>query len=152
MNGIPTVIRLCMMPWLEWPNLGHYEVPLVDGHGNFGSLDGDPPGGLSLYGSSFGTSRSWNFFQNSIKKPLIFAQITMEKEKNHSSCRRGTLTCLLMDRPVSRLAWPPTSHPHNLGEVIEAAIALIDKRDASVTDLMKISQRTRFSHRGRDSE
>ena len=40
-----------MMQWLEW--LKHFSLryPLIDGHGNFGSVDGDAPAAYALYRS-----------------------------------------------------------------------------------------------------
>ena len=33
----------CTTPWSAWPRTSPCAIPLVDGHGNFGSVDGDPP-------------------------------------------------------------------------------------------------------------
>ena len=39
-------ILLFMMPWCVWPRIGRLRYPLVDGQGNFGSIDGDSPAAM----------------------------------------------------------------------------------------------------------
>jgi len=42
-NIIPTVMLRCMMPWCVWHRISPMRYQLVDGQGNFGSIDDDPP-------------------------------------------------------------------------------------------------------------
>ena len=40
-----------MMQWLEWHKILTMRYPLIDGHGNFGSIDGDGAAAYALYRS-----------------------------------------------------------------------------------------------------
>ena len=66
-------------------------LPLVDGHGNFGSIDGDPPAAMRYTESR-----------------LTYAATT-SRSPSLPCFRHASPTCWSMARPASRSAWPPTS-------------------------------------------
>ncbi len=102
--------------------------PLVDGQGNFGSVDGDPPAAmrytevrLSKIAEEFFKDIEYNTiewrpnFDNSLKEPVVLPVTFPHLLVNGSSgIAVGMVTEIL---------------PHNLGEIIDATIALIDNKD-----------------------
>ena len=113
-------------------------LPLIDGQGNFGSVDGDPPAADALYGIAARPSGHWRCSKTSIPTLSIFSRITMKRNMSRWCCRRDFPIFSSMARAASRSAWRPTFPPHNLGEVIDAAIALIDRPEMTIEDLMAI--------------
>lgn len=109
--------------------------PLVDGHGNFGSVDGDPAA-ASRYTEARLTSISeelladldketvdWGLnFDDTLKEPLVLPSRVPNLLVNGSS---GIAVGMATNIP-----------PHNMGEVVDAAVALIDKPEMTPEDLM----------------
>jgi DNA gyrase subunit A len=109
--------------------------PLIDGQGNFGSVDGDPPAAMRyteirmsrLAGELLSdlekeTVEFMPNYDGSIQEPIILPARFPNLLVNGSS---GIAVGMATNIP-----------PHNLGEVIEATIAAINKPDLSAKDLM----------------
>ncbi len=111
-------------------------VPLVDGHGNFGSLDGDPPAAYR-YTEARLTSAALELLSE-LNKDTVNLQPNYDGKGEEPLVLPARYPNLLVNGSTGIAVGMATNiPPHNLGEVIEAAIALIHKRDASVADLMR---------------
>lgn len=112
--------------------------PLLDGHGNFGSIDDDPPAAMrytetrlapvsheALLGEIGAATVDFiDNFDGSQQEPIVLpAQLPILLLNGSSGIAVGMATNI---------------PPHNLGEVVDALIALIDRPDLSDADLFKI--------------
>lgn len=110
-------------------------VPLVDGHGNFGSVDGDPPA-ASRYTEARLAAAAEHLMTE-------LRQQTVEMRNNYDATRQEPVVLPaqfpnLLVNGVSGIAVGMATNipPHNLGEVIRAAVHLIEEPDASVAQLL----------------
>lgn len=110
--------------------------PLIDGQGNFGSVDGDSPAAMRytearlaavseslLYDLDKNTVDWLDNFDASLKEPVYLPAVLPNLLINGGS---GIAVGMATNIP-----------PHNLVEVVDAAVHLIDKPEASVEDLMQ---------------
>ncbi|MEK6562699.1 MAG: DNA gyrase subunit A, partial [Candidatus Binatota bacterium] len=110
--------------------------PLVDGQGNFGSIDGDPPAAMryteirmdQLAGEILADldKETVDFIPNyddSLKEPTVLPSRVPNLLVNGSS---GIAVGMATNIP-----------PHNLGEVVDGIVAMVEKPDISVKELMK---------------
>ena len=110
--------------------------PLVDGQGNFGSVDGDSPAAMRytearlaaisealLYDLDKNTVDFADNFDGSLKEPVFLPAVLPNLLINGAS---GIAVGMATNIP-----------PHNLGEIVDATMHLIDKPDASVEELME---------------
>ncbi|MCZ6801278.1 MAG: DNA topoisomerase 4 subunit A [Nitrospirae bacterium] len=111
-------------------------VPLVDGHGNFGSIDGDPPAAYR-YTEARLTPASSELLSE-LQKDTVDFQANYDGKGEEPLILPARFPNLLVNGSTGIAVGMATNiPPHNLGEVIEAAITLIDNRDSSITDLLK---------------
>jgi DNA gyrase subunit A len=110
--------------------------PLIDGHGNFGSLDGDNAAAYRY------TEARLRPISTELLAELL--QETVDFRPNYDSRTREPVVLpariphLLVNGATGIAVGMATNiPPHNLGEVLEACEALVDDRDLSVSDLMK---------------
>jgi len=111
--------------------------PLVDGHGNFGSVDGDPPAAMR-YTEVRLTPLALQLLADIDKRTVDF-----QPNFDESTQEPVVLPCrfpnLLVNGSAGIAVGMATNiPPHNLGEIIDAAIYLIDHPQATVADLMTI--------------
>lgn len=110
--------------------------PLIDGHGNFGSVDGDPPAAyrytesrmskISLEALNDIEKDTVDFMPNydeSLKEPVVLPSRLPQLLLNGSS---GIAVGMATNIP-----------PHNISEVIDGIVALIDNKDISIDELME---------------
>ena len=110
--------------------------PLIDGHGNFGSVDGDPPAAyrytesrmskISLEALNDIEKDTVDFMPNydeSLKEPVVLPSKLPQLLLNGSS---GIAVGMATNIP-----------PHNISEVIDGIVALIDNKDISIDELME---------------
>ena len=83
-------------------------VPLVDGHGNFGSIDGDSAAAMR-YTEARLDKAAMELLRDLTRKRSTFNPTTMRAWKSRRCCRRASLICWSTARRASRWAWPPTS-------------------------------------------
>jgi len=111
--------------------------PLVDGQGNFGSVDGDPPAAMRYTESRLA----------SIALPLLddTDKDTVDFQDNYDGSRREPVVLpakfpnLLVNGAGGIAVGMATNiPPHNLGEVVDACIALIDNPALSIDQLIDI--------------
>ena len=110
--------------------------PLVDGKGNFGSLDGDPP---AAYRYTEGRLQSVSAFMlQDLKKDTVDFQRNYDNTLNEPVVLPSRIPNLLVNGASGIAVGMACSFPsHNLREVINALISLIDHPDATVAQLMK---------------
>ncbi|HYH66999.1 MAG TPA: DNA gyrase subunit A, partial [Urbifossiella sp.] len=111
-------------------------VPLIDGQGNFGSVDGDPPAA-----DRYTEARLTRVAESLLSE---LGQETIDYQQNYDGTRREPLVLpaqfpnLLVNGSSGIAVGMATNiPPHNLREVIDATVALIDDPAISVDDLMK---------------
>ena len=83
-------------------------VPLIDGQGNFGSIDGDPPAAERYTECACPRSPS-TCSTISTSRPSISATTTTTACRSRRSCRPSSPTCWSTAPAASPSAWPPTS-------------------------------------------
>ena len=111
-------------------------VPLVDGHGNFGSLDGDPPAAYR-YTEARLTAGAIELLSE-LNKDTVDLQPNYDGKGEEPKVLPSRFPNLLVNGSTGIAVGMATNiPPHNLGEVVQAAIALINHRDSSLADLMK---------------
>jgi DNA gyrase subunit A len=117
----------------QWWSL---RAPLVDGHGNFGSLDGDPPAAYR-YTEAKLTAIAIELLTE-LNKDTVDFQPNYDGKDEEPLVLPARFPNLLVNGSTGIAVGMATNiPPHNLTEVIEAAITLIDNRNASISDLMK---------------
>jgi DNA gyrase subunit A len=111
-------------------------VPLIDGQGNFGSVDGDPPAAYRYTEARL--TKSAHDVLGDIDKDTVDFQANYDNpERNRRSA--GQFPNLLVNGAGGIAVGMATNiPPHNLGEVIDACIALIDDPALSIDDLINI--------------
>ena len=114
-----------------------YRYPLVDGHGNFGSLDGD--GAAAMRYTEARMSKISLQLVEDIKKETIDWRDNYDARHQEPVVLPSRFPNLLVNGSMGIAVGMATNMPtHNLNESIDAIIALMDNPDMSVTDLMNI--------------
>lgn len=109
---------------------------LVDGHGNFGSIDGD--GAAAMRYTEARMSQFSLQMVRDIEKDTVDFMPNFDEEETEPVVLPARYPNLLVNGSNGIAVGMATSiPPHNLGEVIDAACYMIEHEDASVEDLMK---------------
>ncbi|MDE2364439.1 MAG: DNA gyrase subunit A, partial [Hyphomicrobiales bacterium] len=112
-------------------------LELIDGQGNFGSVDGDPPAAMRYTESRL--ARPALALLDDIDEGTVDFQPNYDGKEHEPVVLPARFPNLLVNGAGGIAVGMATNiPPHNLGEVIDAAIALIDRPDMSVTDLIQI--------------
>lgn len=110
--------------------------PLVDGHGNFGSVDGDPPAAYR-YTEARLSKIALEMIRDIDKKTVDFYP-NFDDTREQPVVLPSRFPNLLVNGSDGIAVGMATSiPPHNLGEVIDATIALIHNPELGVDDLME---------------
>lgn len=110
--------------------------PTVDGHGNFGSVDGDPPAAYR-YTESRMSKLSLNMLTDIDKETVDFMP-NFDESRQEPIVLPSRFPHLLVNGSDGIAVGMATKiPPHNLGEVIDGVIALIDNPDITVDELME---------------
>ncbi|MGL4797265.1 MAG: DNA gyrase subunit A [Paraclostridium sp.] len=112
---------------------------LVDGHGNFGSVDGDAPAAMR-YTEAKMSKLSMELLRDIDKETVDFTPNFDESLKEPSVLPARYPNLLVNGSNGIAVGMATSIPPHNLAEVIDATIHLIDNEDCSVEDLMKFIQ------------
>ncbi len=113
--------------------------PLVDGHGNFGSLDPDPPAAYR-YTEARLARTSLDVLADIDKETVAFVP-NFDNQSTEPSVLPGRLPQLLTNGSSGIAVGMATNiPPHNLGEICDALAALIDDPAIDVEDLLKFVQ------------
>jgi DNA gyrase subunit A len=110
---------------------------LVDGQGNFGSVDGDPPA-AQRYTECRMTALSSDLLADIDKETVDFVDNYDGKEKEPVVLPTRVPNLLINGSAGIAVGMATNIPPHNLGEVITAVIALIDDPSLSIANLMQI--------------
>ncbi len=112
-------------------------VPLIDGQGNFGSVDGDQPAAMR-YTESRLTKIAQSLLDD-IDKDTVDFQPNYDNSEREPSVLPAKFPNLLVNGAGGIAVGMATNiPPHNLGEVIDACIALIEDPALSIDDLINI--------------
>jgi DNA gyrase subunit A len=123
------MVRLAQ-DWVE-------RYPLVQGQGNFGSMDGDPPAAMRYTEAKM--TRVSEALLEDIDKETVDFRDTYDSTRQEPVVLPAKLPNLLLNGQVGIAVGMATSIPtHNLGELVDAIVYLIDNREtATVDDLLK---------------
>ncbi|RGX55681.1 MULTISPECIES: DNA gyrase subunit A [Anaerotruncus] len=110
--------------------------PLVDGHGNFGSVDGDPPAAYR-YTESRMSKISLSLLTDIDKETVDFMPNYDDRLQEPVVLPSRFPNLLVNGSTGIAVGMATNIPPHNLGEVIDAAQLLIDNPDATLEDLMQ---------------
>lgn len=109
---------------------------LVDGHGNFGSVDGDPPAAYRYTEARM--SKISTEMLTDIEKDTVNFLPNYDDSRKEPEVLPSRFPNLLVNGSTGIAVGMATNiPPHNLGEVIDAMCCLIDNPDASLDDLMQ---------------
>ncbi|MGO3929252.1 DNA gyrase subunit A [Rhodopseudomonas pseudopalustris] len=112
-------------------------VPLIDGQGNFGSVDGDAPAAMRYTESRL--TKIAQLLLDDLDKDTVDYQDNYDGSFREPKVLPAKFPNLLVNGAGGIAVGMATNIPsHNLGEVIDACIALIDEPNLSVDDLIKI--------------
>ena len=121
--------------------------PLVDGHGNFGSVDGDPPAAYRYTEARM--SKMCNEMLRDIDKDTVDWDPNFDESLKEPRVLPSRFPNLLVNGS-SGIAVGMTTNipPHNLREVIDATICVLDNEHATLDDLMEHIKGPDFPTRG----
>ncbi len=110
---------------------------LVDGQGNFGSVDGDPAAAMR-YTEARMSKLAHELMADIDKETVDFTPNYDEKELEPTVLPTRVPNLLLNGSAGIAVGMATNIPPHNLGELIDATVAVIDDPDISIDDLMRI--------------
>jgi len=111
-------------------------LPLIDGQGNFGSVDGDPPAAMRYTETKLG--KISQYLINDIEKNTIDFRSNYDETEKEPTVLPSQFPNLLVNGAGGIAVGMATNiPPHNLSEVIDATTAFIKNRDITVAQLMK---------------
>ncbi len=120
---------------------------LVDGHGNFGSVDGDPPAAYRYTEARL--SKISNEMLRDIDKDTVNWDPNFDESRKEPRVLPSRFPNLLVNGSSGIAVGMATNiPPHNLREVIGACICVLDNPDATLADLMGHIQGPDFPTRG----
>ncbi|MCI8829202.1 MAG: DNA gyrase subunit A [Ruminiclostridium sp.] len=109
--------------------------PLVDGHGNFGSVDGDPPAAYRYTEARMG--KMAGEMLHSIEKETVDWSPNFDESRQEPKVLPSRFPNLLVNGSSGIAVGMATNiPPHNLREVIDAAVCVLDDPEATLADLM----------------
>ncbi|GAB3443242.1 DNA gyrase subunit A [Insolitispirillum peregrinum] len=112
-------------------------LPLIDGQGNFGSMDGDPPAAMRYTEARM--ARTAHSLLDDIDKETVNFQANYDESTLEPVVLPARFPNLLVNGAGGIAVGMATNiPPHNLGEVIDACCALIDTPDLSEDEVMRI--------------
>lgn len=113
-----------------------YRYPLVQGQGNFGSIDGD--GAAAMRYTEAKMSKVSTLLLQDLQKETVDFRPNYDQTKKEPAVLPTAVPNLLLNGTLGIAVGMATNiPPHNLGEVIDATIHLIENKDASTEDLMQ---------------
>ncbi len=124
-----TLVRLAQ-PW-------NLRYPLIDGQGNFGSLDGDPPA-AQRYTEARLSNIGLELLQDLDKETVPFAP-NYDGTQEQPEVLPAALPNLLVNGSAGIAVGMATSlPPHNLNEVVDALVLMIENPEVSLEEVMKV--------------
>ncbi|MCC7426083.1 MAG: DNA gyrase subunit A [Alphaproteobacteria bacterium] len=112
-------------------------LPLIDGQGNFGSMDGDPPAAMRYTEARL--ARATEALLGDIDKETVPFQPNYDESEHEPTVLPAAFPNVLVNGASGIAVGMATNIPtHNLGEVCDAAIAVIDNPAITLPELMEI--------------
>jgi DNA gyrase subunit A len=112
-------------------------VPLIDGQGNFGSVDGDPPAAERYTEARL--SKIAQFLLDDLDKETVDFKPNYDDRLQEPAVLPAKFPNLLVNGAGGIAVGMATNiPPHNLGEVIDACILMLDKPEATIDELTEI--------------
>ena len=109
--------------------------PLIDGHGNFGSVDGDPPAAYRYTEARL--AKIANEMTADINKKVVDFQTNYDDKLVEPVVLPSRFPNLLVNGSNGIAVGMATNiPPHNLGEVVDALLLMIENPDATIEDVM----------------
>ena len=111
-------------------------LPLISGQGNFGSIDGDPPAAMRYTETRLG--RISQFLTEDLEKNTVNFRSNYDETEKEPEVLPSQYPNILVNGAGGIAVGMATSiPPHNLGEIINATIALVNNKDITISQLMK---------------
>ena len=111
-------------------------LPLVQGQGNFGSIDGDPAAAMRYTETRL--SKVSEYLIDDIEKNTISFKSNYDETEKEPTVLPAQFPNLLVNGAGGIAVGMATSiPPHNLGEIIDGTLALIENKDIKIKELMK---------------
>ena len=111
-------------------------LPLIDGQGNFGSVDGDPPAAMRYTETRL--AKVSQFLIDDIDKKTVNFKSNYDETEKEPSVLPAQYPNLLVNGAGGIAVGMATSiPPHNLGEIINGTLALIENKEIKLNELMK---------------
>jgi DNA gyrase subunit A len=111
-------------------------LPLIEGQGNFGSIDGDPPAAMRYTETKLG--KISQFLTEDLEKNTVSYRNNYDETEREPVVLPSQYPNLLVNGAGGIAVGMATSiPPHNLGEVINATNAYISNKDITIAQLMK---------------
>jgi len=111
-------------------------LPLIEGQGNFGSIDGDPPAAMRYTETKLG--KISQFLTEDLEKNTVAYRNNYDETEREPVVLPSQYPNLLVNGAGGIAVGMATSiPPHNLGEVINATNAYINNKDITIAQLMK---------------
>lgn len=123
---------------------------LVEGKGNFGTLDGDPPAAYR-YTEAKMNKISTEMLRDLIKILLISDLTLMRKSRSLKYCLLLFPNLLVNGSNGIAVGMATSIPPHNLKEVTDAVAEIIDNPDATLDDIMNHIKGSDFPYRSIDT-
>ena len=113
-----------------------YRYPLISGQGNFGSIDGDNPAAHRYTEAKM--SRVSGEMLRDLEKETVLWRPNYDNTRKEPAVLPAAVPNLLLNGTLGIAVGMATNiPPHNLGELVDATVHLIDDKDASTEDLLK---------------
>ena len=111
-------------------------LPLIEGQGNFGSIDGDPPAAMRYTETKL--SKVTEFLTDGLEKNTIDYRRNYDETENEPTVLPSQFPNLLVNGAGGIAVGMATSiPPHNLGEIINGTISFIKNNNITMSQLMK---------------
>ncbi len=111
-------------------------LPLVEGQGNFGSIDGDPAAAMRYTETRL--SKVSQYLIDDIEKNTVEYKSNYDETEKEPTVLPSQYPNLLVNGAGGIAVGMATSiPPHNLGEIIDGTLALIENKDIKIKELMK---------------
>ncbi|QXE27088.1 DNA topoisomerase (ATP-hydrolyzing) subunit A [Chlamydia buteonis] len=125
----PTLVRMAQ----NWA----MRYPLVDGQGNFGSIDGDPAAAMRYTEARL--THSAIFLMEDLDKDTVDMVSNYDETKHEPVVFPSKFPNLLCNGSSGIAVGMATNiPPHNLGELIEATLLVLSKPDASIEEILEV--------------
>ena len=112
-------------------------LPLIDGQGNFGSMDGDPPAAMRY--TEVRLTRAAHELLDDIERDTVGFRANYDDSAHEPEVLPAKIPNLLVNGAGGIAVGMATNvPPHNLGEIVDACLATLDEPDISIDRLIEI--------------